>query len=316
MSWCMCVGACAGARASGCTGVRGCGGAGVRGCGGAGARGRGFKRTGKRDEIFLATKFGLGHGEAVKDEIMHVKADPEYVHKACQRSLDRLGVDYIDLYYLHRADKNIPIELTVRAMAELAKAGKVKYLGLSECSENTLRRAHAVHPVSVIQVEYSPFATDIEDEKIGLLKAARELRVKVVAYAPLGRGLITGKYKAPEDFAPDDYRRQIPRFSKENFPSILRVADGLKKIGEKYGATAGQVAIAWVLAQGEDFIPIAGTTKINNLKENLGSLQIKLTPEDVAEVRKLADAANLGVGDRYPRSLQHSLFVDTPPLQQ
>ncbi|KAI0711525.1 Aldo/keto reductase [Earliella scabrosa] len=278
--------------------------------------GQWLKRTGKRNEIFLATKFGLGHGETLEDGIMHVKADPEYVPKACQRSLDRLGVDYIDLYYLHRADKNVPIELTVQAMAELVKAGKVKYLGLSECSENTLRRAHAVHPISAIQVEYSPFTTDIEDEKIGLLKAARELGVKVVAYAPLGRGLITGKYKGPEDFTPDDYRRAIPRYSKENFPNILKIADGLKKVGEKYGATAGQVAIAWVLAQGEDIIPIAGTTKIDNLKENLGALKVRLTPEDVAEVRKYADAANATVGDRYPRSLQHSLFIDTPPLQK
>ncbi|TBU38744.1 Aldo/keto reductase [Dichomitus squalens] len=276
--------------------------------------GQWFKRTGKRNDVFLATKFGLGrYWEG--DETRTINGDPEYVPKALQRSLEQLGVENVDLWYLHRADANVPIELTVKAMAEQVKAGKVKYLGLSEVSADTLRRAHAVHPIAAVQVEYSPFTTDIEDEKIGLLKAARELGVKVVAYGALGRGLLTGKYTDPEQFPPTDFRRMIPRFSKENFPSILKIAEGLKKVGEKYGASSGQVALAWVLAQGEDIIPIVGTTKLDNLKENLGAYDVKLSPEDIAEVRRLADGASVP-GDRYPAFLFHTLFADTPALQQ
>ncbi|KAI1789412.1 NADP-dependent oxidoreductase domain-containing protein [Ganoderma leucocontextum] len=200
-------------------------------------------------------------------------------------------------------------------MADQVKAGKVKHLGLSEVSADTLRRAHTVHPIAAIQVEYSPFTTDIEDEKIGLLTACRELGVKVVVYGAIGRGLLTGKYKGPEDFTEQDYRRMIPRFSKENFPNVLKVVDGLRKVGGKYGASAGQVAIAWVLAQGEDIIPIVGTTKLDNLQENLGAYNVKLTAEDIAEVRRLVEAANV-TGDRYPANLLLTLFIDTPPLQQ
>ncbi|OBZ77663.1 Aldo-keto reductase yakc [NADP(+)] [Grifola frondosa] len=170
--------------------------------------GKWLKMTGKRNEIFLATKGGMvleargGNGE------------PEHIRAAIESSLERLGVDYVDLYYLHRADQTVPIELTVRAMAEFVKAGKVKYLGLSECSAETLRRAHAVHPISALQVEYSPFTLDIEDEKIGLLKTARELGVTIVAYSPLGRGLITGRYRGPEDFGETDFRRMVPRYER------------------------------------------------------------------------------------------------------
>ncbi|OBZ78307.1 Aldo-keto reductase yakc [NADP(+)] [Grifola frondosa] len=285
-----------------------------------------LKRTGKRSDIFLATKFGL-----VSDPDRAVNGTPEYVPVALDRSLKRLGVDYVDLYYLHRADPTVPIELTVRAMAEQVKyapllsaqpftshtttrAGKVKYLGLSECSAETLRRAHAVHPISALQVEYSPFTLDIEDEKIGLLKTARELGVTIVAYAPLGRGLITGKYRSPDDFEPSDFRRGVARYSRENFPNILKLADGLQRLGERHGASAGQVSLAWLLAQGDDVIPIPGTTKISNLKENLGALSVKLSPEDVQEVRAIADAANAAQGPRYPPRLFAVLFADTPPL--
>ncbi|OBZ77664.1 Aldo-keto reductase yakc [NADP(+)] [Grifola frondosa] len=169
--------------------------------------GKWFKKTGKRNEIFLATKFSLAHG----DPNRAVNGDPEYVPKALEKSLSRLGVEYVDLYYSHRVDQTVPIELTVGAMAKLVHAGKVKYIGLSECSSETLRRAHAVHPIAAVQVEYSPFTLDVEDEKIGLLKTARELGVTIVAYSPIGRGLITGKYKGPEDFAEDDFRRTVPR---------------------------------------------------------------------------------------------------------
>ncbi|KAI0371351.1 Aldo/keto reductase [Pilatotrama ljubarskyi] len=273
--------------------------------------GKWFKRTGKREEIFLATKFGI-----VTDPDRAVNGTPEYAAQALDASLKRLGTDHVDLWYLHRADPLVPIELSVGAMAEQVKLGKVKYIGLSEVSEATLRRAHAVHPISALQVEYSPFTLDIEDPKVGLLKAARELGIKIIAYSPLGRGLITGRYKGPEDFDEDDFRRKVPRYSKENFPNILKIADGLKKIGEKYNATAGQVALAWLLAQGDDVIPIPGTTKIPNLKENLDSVNVKLSPEDVQEVRKIAAEADAAKGPRYPARLHAILFADTPPLQK
>ncbi|KAI0072151.1 Aldo/keto reductase [Panus rudis PR-1116 ss-1] len=274
--------------------------------------GKWFKKTGKRNEIFLATKFGLGAN--IPGRV--VRADPEYVHEAFNKSLSRLGVDHVDLYYLHRPDPTVPIELTVGAMAELVKAGKVKYIGLSECSADTLRRAHAVHPISALQVEYSPFTLDIEDEKIGLLKAARELGVTLIAYSPLGRGILTGRYKSPEDFDADDFRRIIPRYSKENFPNILKLVDGLKVIGERHKATAGQVALAWVLAQGEDVIPIPGTTRIENLKENLGALDVKLSPEEVLEIRQIANKAGAAQGDRYPPAMMQVLYGNTPPLRK
>ncbi|KAI0336646.1 Aldo/keto reductase [Cubamyces sp. BRFM 1775] len=274
--------------------------------------GRWFKKTGKRDEIFLATKFGFSPepGKAISGE-------PAYVRKAIERSLQRLGTDHVDLYYLHRADPDVPIELTVRAMAELVKQGKVKYLGLSEVSAETLRRAHAVHPIAAVQVEYSPFTLDIEHEKIGLLKTARELGVAIVAYSPLGRGLLTGRYKSPDDLPANDWRRTIPRFSKENFPKVLQLCDKLATLGRKYNATSGQIALAWLLAQGDDVIPIPGTTKLDNLKENLSAASIKLSPEDAAEIREAAVAADAAMqGDRYPAEMMGLLFANTPPLQE
>ncbi|KAF7340533.1 Aldo/keto reductase [Mycena sanguinolenta] len=267
-----------------------------------------FKRTGKRAEIFLCSKFGFTPSSTVD-------GSPEYAKKATELSLQRLGVDYIDLYYLHRADSNTPIEHTVAAMAEFVKAGKVKYLGLSEVSADTLRRAHAVHPIAAVQVEYSPFTLDIEDPRIGLLAAARELGVKIVAYSPLGRGLLTGQFKSPDDFEDGDFRKAIPRYSAENFPNILKLADGLKSIGARYnGATAGQVALAWVLAQGEDIIPIPGTKKIKYLEENIAAGKLKLSAEDIRAVREVAARADAAQGDRYPGGMVSSLFVDTPAL--
>ncbi|KAF7975782.1 hypothetical protein HWV62_8599 [Athelia sp. TMB] len=243
-----------------------------------------------------------------------IDASPQRVREALESSLKRLGVDCIDLFYLHRVDTTVPIEHTVAAMAEGVKAGKIKYLGLSECSAATLRRAYAIHPIAAVQVEYSAFTLDIEDPKIGLLKAARELGVAVVAYAPLGRGLITGQYKSPDDFEENDFRRSINRYSHENFPNILKLADGLKKIGEKHNATAGQVALAWLLAQGEDVIPIPGTTKIKYLEENVAAINVHLTPEDLQEVRDVANKADAAQGDRYPASIVGLLFADTPEL--
>ncbi|KAF7326695.1 Aldo-ket-red domain-containing protein [Mycena venus] len=268
-----------------------------------------FKRTGKRADIFLCSKFGFTMPSR------EINGTPEYARAAIESSLKRLGVDCIDLYYLHRADIKTPIEHTVAAMAEFVKAGKVKYLGLSEVSAETLRRAHAVHPIAALQVEYSPFTLDIEDPKIGLLAAARELGVKVVAYSPLGRGLLTGQYKSPDDFEDTDFRKMVPRYSAENFPNILKLADGLKTIGAKYGgATPGQVALAWVLAQGEDIIPIPGTKKIKYLEENIAASKLTLSAEDVQAVRDVAAKADAAQGDRYPAGMLAQMFIDTPAL--
>ncbi|KAJ7863979.1 NADP-dependent oxidoreductase domain-containing protein [Mycena olivaceomarginata] len=264
-----------------------------------------FKRTGKRADIFLCSKFGFRLPSFALD------GTPEYVKTATESSLKKLGVDYIDLYYLHRADVNH----TVAAMAEFVKAGKVKYLGLSEVSAATLRRAHAVHPIAAVQVEYAPFTLDIEDPKIGLLAAARELGIQIVAYSPLGRGLLTGQYKSPDEFEADDFRRAIPRYSAENFPNILKLADGLKSIGAKYdGATGGQVALAWLLAQGDDIIPIPGTKKIKYLEENIAAGKLKLSADDVQTVRDLTAQAGAGLGERYPAGMIALAFADTPAL--
>ncbi|KAJ7658264.1 NADP-dependent oxidoreductase domain-containing protein [Mycena polygramma] len=271
--------------------------------------GKWFKRTGKRDDIFLCTKFGFTLPSYA------INGTPEYVKTAAESSLKKLGVDHIDLYYLHRADVKTPIEHTVAAMAEFVKAGKVKHLGLSEVSADTLRRAHATHPIAAVQVEYSPFTLDIEDPKIGLLAAARELGVKIVAYSPLGRGLLTGQYKSPDDFEDGDFRKFVPRYNAANFPNILKLADGLKAIGAKYNnATAGQVALAWVLAQGDDVIPIPGTKKIKYLEENIAAGKLTLSPEDVQAVRDVAKKADASQGDRYPPGLEEMLFADTPKL--
>ncbi|KAJ6557146.1 Aldo/keto reductase [Mycena sp. CBHHK59/15] len=247
-----------------------------------------FKRTGKRDEIFLASKFGF---IAFTGRV--IDGTPEYARKAVEKSLQRLGVDCIDLYYLH-----VPPQHTVRAMAEFVKEGKVKYLGLSEVSAATLRRAHAVHPITAVQVEYSPFTLDIEDPKIALLQTCRELGIATVAYSPLGRGLLRGS-----------------SYNATNFPNILKIADGLTAIGTKYGATSSQVALAWLLAQGADVIPIPGTKKIKYLEENLGAVKVVLSAEDVAAVRKLAVDADAQQGERYPPGLVEVMFVDTPVLE-
>ncbi|KAJ7629480.1 NADP-dependent oxidoreductase domain-containing protein [Mycena polygramma] len=263
--------------------------------------GKWFKRTGKRNDIFLATKFGVAIDPATGGPLA-VRGDPEFVKEQAATSLRRLGVDHIDLFYQHRVDTKTPIEVTVGAMAGLVKEGKVKYLGLSECSADTLRRACAVHPISAVQVEFSPFILDIEDPKIGLLATARELGVTIVAYSPLGRGLLTGQYKSPDDFAADDFRRTIPKYSAANFPKILDVVGRLEKIGENHKigekhATAGQVTLAWILAQGPEFVVIPGTKKIKYLEENLGASAVKLSNEEIAAVRKIAEEADVP-GDR------------------
>jgi aryl-alcohol dehydrogenase-like predicted oxidoreductase len=273
---------------------------------------RWFKRTGRRNDIFLATKFA---NWVAPDGSRKVRNDPDYIREACDKSLKRLGVDYIDLYYCHRVDANIPIEQTVGVMAELKKAGKVKYLGLSECSADTLRRACKVEHIDAVQIEYSPFTMDIEDPQIGLLAACRELGVATVAYSPLGRGFLTGALKSPDDFEEGDFRRFAPRFSKENFPKNLKLVDTIKKIADEKGCTPGQLVLAFLLAQGDDIIPIPGTTKEKNFDENMGSLKVKITKEDDQKIRKAIEQAEVH-GGRYPEASAKALFVSTVPLKQ
>jgi aryl-alcohol dehydrogenase-like predicted oxidoreductase len=226
--------------------------------------------------------------------------------------LKRLGVDSIDLYYAHRIDKTVPIEETMTALKELVKAGKIKYIGLSECSSNTLRRAYAVHPVACVQIEYSPFSLDIERDEIGLLKTCRELGVAIVCYSPLGRGILGGQIKSPDAFEATDFRRMLPRFSNENFPKNLKLVDQLNTIAKRKGCTSGQLTLAWILAQGNDFIVIPGTTKIKNLEENVGTAQVKLNKEEIKEIREACENADV-VGERYPQMLSDNLFGDSAP---
>ncbi|KAF8600815.1 Aldo/keto reductase [Ceratobasidium sp. AG-I] len=263
-----------------------------------------FKRTGKRDQIFLATKFGFKPDGPC--------GTPEYVKECIEESLKKLGVDTIDLYYVHRIDTNTPIELTMGALAEYVKAGKIRNIGLSQPSPATLRRAHKVHPVAAIQVEYSPFETVIE-QKGHLLDTARELGVQVVAYSPLGKGLFTGQVTSHNDFAEGDLRKVIPKFSEANFPKILALVEKFKEIGKDHNATSGQVALAFLLAQGDDIIPIPGSQRVKYIEENFGAAQIKLTPEDLKTIRQLITESQI-TGDQYPPALQAMLYVDTPEL--
>jgi aryl-alcohol dehydrogenase-like predicted oxidoreductase len=272
--------------------------------------GKWFKETGRRNEIFLATKFA----NAIVDGKHIVRGDAPYVKAACAASLERLNTDHIDLYYQHRVDPNTPIEETVSAMAELKKEGKIRYLGLSECSERTLRRAHAVHPIAAIQMEYSPFALEIESEQTNLLKAARELGVKIVAYSPLGRGFLTNTIKSRDEFAADDNRLNHPRFSEEHFGENLKLVETLSAIAEKKGVTPSQLVLAWVLAQGEDFIPIPGTKRIKYLEENAKATDVTLSKEEEQEIRKEIEKVGGLKGERYPAAMMSKCFGDTPEL--
>ncbi|MCJ1315141.1 Aldo-keto reductase str7 [Xylographa vitiligo] len=271
--------------------------------------GKWFKRTGKRDEIFLATKFA---NYVKPDGSRETRNEPEYVKEACAKSLKRLGVSMIDLYYCHRLSGKVPIEEMVGAMAELVKEGKVKYLGLSECSSESLRRAYKVHPIQAVQIEYSPFTIDIEDPKIGLMETCKELGVAIVAYSPLGRGFITGQYKSPDDFEDGDFRKMAPRFSAENFPKNLKLVDHIGELAKKKGITAGQLTLAWLLKQDELVIPIPGTKKIKYLEENLGALDVVLSEKENTEIRNAVESAEIH-GDRYPTPMMKVLFGDTPP---
>jgi len=274
----------------------------------------------KRKDIFLATKFGfLLSPETGQHQILDGKpvldGRPENVKESCDMALKKLKTEQIDLFYIHRIDTKVPIEITVRAMAELVKEGKVRYLGLSDPSALALRRACVVHPIAAVQVEYAPITLDIEDPKIGLLNACRELGVKIIPWSPLGRGILTGQYKSTDEFPLDDHRRYIPRFSVENFPKVLKVADTLKAVAQKHSATAGQVALAWILAQGEDFIPIPGTKNVKYLEQNVGAASIRLTNEEVGLIRKVA--LESGAADTMRMMAEHleASYQDSPPLE-
>jgi aryl-alcohol dehydrogenase-like predicted oxidoreductase len=249
----------------------------------------------RRDEVVLATKFGI-----IRDpndpSVRGVNGRPDYVMKACDASLRRLQVDHIDLYYQHRVDPDVPIEETVGAMAELVSAGKVRFLGLSEAAPDTIRRAHAVHPISALQTEYSLWSRDPEAE---ILPTLRQLGIGFVAYSPLGRGFLTGQIASPQDFAPDDFRRNNPRFQGANFARNLELVERVRQIAREKDCTPGQLALAWVLAQGDDVVPIPGTKRRKYLEENAAAVDLELNPDDLA---RIDEAAPVGVaaGDRYP----------------
>jgi aryl-alcohol dehydrogenase-like predicted oxidoreductase len=248
----------------------------------------------RRDEVVLATKFGL-----IRDPndpgARGVNGRPDYVLQACEASLRRLAVDHIDLYYQHRVDPGVPIEETVGAMAELVDAGKVRFLGLSEAAPETIRRAHAVHPISALQTEYSLWSRDVEEE---VLPTIRELGIGLVAYSPLGRGFLTGRFKRPEDLGEDDFRRYSPRFQGANFERNLELVQRVGELAREHDCTPGQLALAWVMHQGDDVVPIPGTKRRSYLQENVEATELALSAEDLQRVDELAP---LGVahGDRY-----------------
>jgi aryl-alcohol dehydrogenase-like predicted oxidoreductase len=256
---------------------------------------------GRRDKVVLATKFGIVRGD--DPAVRGVNGKPDYVRSSCEGSLKRLGVDVIDLYYLHRVDPNTPIEDTVSAMADLVRQGKVRYLGLSEAGPATLRRASAVHPIAALQSEYSLWTRDPED---GVLAACRELGIGFVPYSPLGRGFLTGRFRRFEDLPADDYRRQSPRFQGENFTKNLDLVRRVEEVAKKKGCTPSQLALAWVLAQGNDIVPIPGTKRRKYLEENLGALRITLTPEELARIDEAAPKGAAS-GPRYPESMMRAL---------
>ena len=253
---------------------------------------------GKRDKVVLATKFGI-----VRDPsnplARSINGHPDYVRKSCEASLKRLGTDHIDLYYQHRVDRNTPIEETVGAMAELVKEGKIRHIGLSEAGAQTLRRASKVHPIAALQTEYSLWSRDPEDE---ILAACRELGIGFVAYSPLGRGLLAGRFKSFDDLPQDDQRRNWPRFQGENFQKNLDLVKKVEGIAKEKRCTPSQLALAWVLAQGEDIVPIPGTKRRKYLEENVAALDLRLTPEDLRQIEQVFPHG-VAAGSRYPEQM-------------
>src|SRR3954449_9749310 len=248
---------------------------------------------GRRDEVVLATKFGNERRE--DGSWVGINGSPDYVRAACDASLQRLGIDHIDLYYQHRVDTKVPIEETVGAMAELVKAGKVRYLGLSEAAAPTIRRAHAVHPIAALQTEYSLWMRDVEDE---ILPTCRELGIGFVPYSPLGRGFLTGKFTRFEDLPADDFRRRQPRFQGDNFQKNLDLVRHVEDVASRKGCTPAQLALAWLLHQGDDIVPIPGTTRVANLEENVGALGVTLTEQDLGRIDAVFPKG-VAAGERY-----------------
>lgn len=248
----------------------------------------------RREQVVLATKFG--NVRTADGGWLGISGKPEYVHQACDASLQRLGVDTIDLYYQHRVDPKVPIEETIGAMAELVQQGKVRYLGISEAAPATIRRAATVHPITALQTEYSLWSREPEDE---ILSTLRELGIGFVAYSPLGRGFLSGAIKSPDDLAPDDYRRSSPRFQGENFDKNLQLVEQVKAIAAEKGVTPSQLALAWILAQGDDIVPIPGTKRRAYLEENVAATEITLTPDDLRLLNEVAPKG-IAAGERYP----------------
>jgi aryl-alcohol dehydrogenase-like predicted oxidoreductase len=256
---------------------------------------------GRRDEVVLATKFGNVRGE--NGERLGISGDPDYVRRACDASLERLGVDHIDLYYQHRVDPDTLVEETWGAMKELVDAGKVRFLGISEAAPETIRKAHSVHPISALQTEYSLWSRDVEDE---ILPTVRELGIGFVPYSPLGRGFLTGQITSPEDFEEDDFRRNSPRFQGENFQRNLDLVERVREVAQEKGVTTGQLALAWLLHQGDDIVPIPGTKRREYLEENAAAADIELSGEDL---QRIEEAAPVGVaaGERYDEASMKTL---------
>jgi aryl-alcohol dehydrogenase-like predicted oxidoreductase len=250
--------------------------------------------TGRRKDAVIATKFGNVRGP--NGEFLGVRGDRQYVFQQCDSSLKRLKIDVIDLYYQHRVDPKVPIEETVGAMAELIKSGKVRYLGLSEAAPATIRRAHAAHPISALQSEYSLWTREPEEE---ILPTLRELGIGFVPYSPLGRGFLTGRFKTIDDLPADDYRRNSPRFQDENFAKNLELVKTIDEMAKAKGCTPSQLALAWVLAQGDDIVPIPGTKRIKYLDENLGALNVRLTAEELRRINEVLPVGR-AAGTRYP----------------
>ncbi len=258
---------------------------------------------GRREEVVLATKFGNVRDEA--GQFLGIDGSPEYVASACEASLRRLGVDVIDLYYQHRVDANTPIEETVGAMARLVEQGKVRYLGLSEAGIETIRRAQKVHPIAALQTEYSLWSRDPED---GILDACRELGIGFVAYSPLGRGFLTGRFRSLEDLPADDYRRNAPRFQGENFERNLELVRHVEALAAEKDCAPAQIALAWVMAQGPDIVPIPGTKQRKYLEENVGALGVQLTPEDLRRIDEIAPKGAAS-GERYPEAAMKAVNI-------
>jgi aryl-alcohol dehydrogenase-like predicted oxidoreductase len=252
---------------------------------------------GIRNKVVIATKFGIVRSN--DPNVRAINGRPEYVKSSCDASLKRLGVDYIDLYYQHRIDTNTPIEDTVGAMSDLVKEGKVRYIGLSEAGPNTIKRAHKVHPLTALQTEYSLWSRDPEDE---IFPVVKELGIGFVAYSPLGRGFLTGRFKTEDDFEENDYRKYSPRFQGENFKKNLNLVDTINEIAKTKGVTSGQLALAWVITQNNFIVPIPGTTKSKHLDENIGALKIKITNEELASINKLLPKG-IASGSRYPETM-------------